>query len=210
MSEIIIGLTGGVASGKSAVAACFARLGAFICDADHLAREAVAPGSEGLAEVIAAFGPDVLGPGGHLDRAAMRRRIFADAAAKRTLEAIIHPRVRAAMRAACQSAEAAYAMAVIPLLAETGSDAYPWLHRVLVIDIPVELQLARLLERDGINDALASAMIAAQASREQRRALADDIVLNDGPLHALDAPVATLDARYRCLLPVSGSGFERR
>jgi len=201
MSAIIIGLSGGVASGKSALAVRFARLGAFVCDADQLAREVVAPGSEGLAEVVAAFGAGVLKLDGSLDRVAMRRRIFVDAGAKRTLEAIIHPRVRSAMRARCQASDAAYALAVIPLLAEAGRDAYPWLQRIVVIDVPVELQLERLLGRDGIDAALAKRMIAAQASREQRRALADDIVMNDGSLHALDAPVATLDARYRHLPP---------
>jgi len=201
MSRVIIGLTGGVASGKSALAERFARLGAFICDADQLAREAVAPGSEGLAEVVAAFGPEVLHPDGSLDRAAMRQRIFTDTAAKHTLEAIIHPRVRSVMQARCRVADAAYAIAVIPLLAEAGRAAYPWLRRILLIDVPVELQRQRLLGRDRIDAALAQQMIAAQASREQRRALADDIVLNDGPLHALDAPVATLDARYRRLHP---------
>jgi len=201
MSRVIIGLTGGVASGKSAVAERFARLGAFVCDADQLAREAVAPGSEGLAEVVAAFGPEVLHPDGSLDRAAMRQRIFTDKAAKRTLEAIIHPRVRSVMQARCRAADAACAIAVIPLLAEAGRAAYPWLRRILLIDVPVELQRQRLLGRDGIDAALAQQMIAAQASRAQRRALADDIVLNDGPLHALDAPVATLDARYRRLHP---------
>jgi len=201
MSQIIIGLTGGVASGKSAVASRFARLGAFVCDADQTAREAVAPGSQGLAEVVAAFGLEVLTGDGGLDRAAMRQRIFTDAAARRTLESIIHPRVRTAMQAACQAAGAVYALAVIPLLAETGHDAYPWLHRVLVIDVPVKVQLARLLRRDSIDAILAQQMIAAQATRQQRRALADDIVLNDGPLAALDAPIATLDARYRRLRP---------
>jgi len=201
MSEIIIGLTGGVASGKSVVAERFACLGGFVCDADHAAREAVIPGSQGLHEVVAAFGTSVLNRDGSLDRAAMRQRIFTDVAARRILESIIHPRVRAWMQVACQAASAVYALAVIPLLAETGYNAYPWLHRVLVIDVPLELQLARLVGRDGIDATLAQQMIAAQATREQRWALADDIVLNDGPLQALDTPIATLDARYRRLRP---------
>jgi len=205
MSAIIIGLTGGVASGKSALALRFARLGAFICDADQAAREVVSPGSEGLAEVVAAFGPEVLRRDGGLDRAAMRQRIFTDAAARRMLEAIIHPRVRTSMQAACQSADALYAMAVIPLLAETGRDAYPWLHRVLVIEVPAQLQLQRLRGRDGIDATLAEQMIAAQATREQRRALADDIIVNNGTLEALDAQVMALDARYRRLCSGSES-----
>jgi len=199
MSEYIIGLTGGVASGKSALAARFAQLGAFICDADQAAREVVAAGTPGLAEVVTAFGPEVLDATGTLDRTAMRQRIFADAGARQILEAIVHPRVRAAMHAACQHADAAYAIAVIPLLAESGRAAFPWLQRVLLVDVPDECQLTRLLGRDGIDERLARQMLAAQANREQRRALADDIVVNDGPLQALDAPVAELDRRYRRL-----------
>jgi len=199
MSVTTIGLTGGIASGKSALAARFAKLGALICDADEAARAVVAVGSEGLAEVVAAFGTQVLHADGRLNRAAMRQRIFTDPAAKRRLEAIIHPRVRAAMQAACMGGDAVYTIAVIPLLAETGREAYPWLDRILLIDTPLELQLARLVGRDGIDDTLARQMIAAQASRAERLALADDIVRNDGPLQALDASVATLDARYRAL-----------
>jgi len=199
MSGYIIGLTGGVASGKSALAARFARLGAFVCDADQAAREAVAAGSPGLAEIVAAFGAGVLDAAGQLDRTAMRQRIFVDAGARQTLEAIVHPRVRATLHAACRSADAAYAIAVIPLLAESGRAAFPWLRRVLLVDAPVERQLARLLDRDGIDESLARQMLATQASRTQRRALADDIVVNDGPLPALDDAVALLDRRYRRL-----------
>src|SRR5690606_31929637 len=113
MSEFIVGLTGGVASGKSAVAQRFKARGVFVADADVAAREAVAPGSDGLAEVVAAFGADVLAADGALDRAAMRRRIFDDDQARARLEAIIHPRVRTALRAACEAAPGAYAVAAI-------------------------------------------------------------------------------------------------
>ena len=146
MSDYIIGLTGGVASGKSAVAARFEALGVTVADADVAAREAVAVGSGGLAEVVAAFGPEVLGPDGALDRAAMRRRVFNDDAQRLRLEAIVHPRVRAAMRGMCEAAPGPYAVAAIPLLAEGGGlAAYPWLHRILVVDVPDAVQLARLL-----------------------------------------------------------------
>jgi dephospho-CoA kinase len=200
MSDFIIGLTGGVASGKSAVAACFEALGVAVADADVAAREAVALGSEGLAEVVAAFGAGVLAPDGALDRAAMRRRVFADDDARRRLEAIVHPRVRAALRAACAQAPGDYAVAAIPLLAEGGGRAaYPWLGRILVVDVPQAVQHARLLQRDGIDAALADRMIAAQATREQRLAIADDVIVNDGPLAALEGHVAALDRRYRAL-----------
>ena len=200
MSDFIIGLTGGVASGKSAVTARFEARGVAVADADVAAREAVAVGSEGLAEVVAAFGADVLAADGALDRAAMRRRIFDDADARLRLEAIIHPRVRAALRAACADAPGAYAIAAIPLLAEGGGrTVYPWLDRILVVDVPVAVQHARLLLRDGIDGVLADRMIAAQASRLERLAIADDVIVNDGPLEALEGHVAALDGRYRAL-----------
>jgi len=200
MSDYIIGLTGGVASGKSAVAARFAALGVVVADADVVAREVVAAGSDGLAEVVTAFGPSVLDSGGALDRAAMRRRVFADEGARRMLEAIVHPRVRLALREACIAAAGSYAIAAIPLLAEGGGrTAYPWLQRILVVDVPVELQRTRLLARDGIDAALADRMIAVQASREQRLAIADDVIVNDAAIEALDAHVAALDKLYRAL-----------
>lgn len=200
MSDYIIGLTGGVASGKGEVARRLRAHGVLVADADVAAREAVAAGSAGLAEVVAAFGSDVLDATGALDRAAMRRRVFADAAARRTLEAIVHPRVRAALQAACAAAPGPYAVAEIPLLAEGGGRAaYPWLDRILVVDVPPAVQLARLVQRDGIDAALAGRMLAAQASREQRLAIADDVIVNAGPLASLDTQVAALDRQYRAL-----------
>jgi dephospho-CoA kinase len=200
MSGYLIGLTGGVASGKSEVARRFRTLGVTVADADAAAREAVAMGSEGLAEVVAAFGAGVLQDDGALDRAAMRRRVFEDADARRRLEAIVHPRVLAALHAACVRAPGPYAMADIPLLAEGGGrGAYPWIHRILVIDVPEVVQAQRLMTRDGADAALARKMIAAQATRAQRLAIADDIVVNDGPLEALDAHVAALHRRYEAL-----------
>lgn len=200
MSGFIVGLTGGVASGKTAATRRFETLGVYVADADVAAREAVAPGSDGLAEVAAAFGRDLLDASGALDRAAMRRLVFADDAARKRLEAIVHPRVRAMLRSACEAAPGAYAIAAIPLLAEGGGrDAYPWLDRILVIDVPRETQLRRLVSRDGIDMALAEKMLAAQAGRERRLAIADDVIVNDGTLAALDAQVAGLHERYLAL-----------
>jgi len=208
MADYVVGLTGGVASGKSEVARRFEALGVFVADADIAARDAVAVGSDGLAEVVAAFGRDVLDADGALDRPAMRRRVFADDAARMRLEAIVHPRVRALLRAQCAAAPGPYAIAAIPLLAEAlpvagqsgaGREAYPWLQRVLVVDVPVALQRVRLLARDGIDEALADRMIASQATREQRLAIADDVIVNDGGLEALVVQVAALDAQYRAL-----------
>lgn len=193
-----VGLTGGIASGKSAVAHAFEALGIVVADADIAAREAVAPGSDGLAEVVATFGRDILDNTGALDRAAMRKRVFGDDAARKRLEAIIHPRVRESLAHQCAQATSPYAIAAIPLLAEVGARAaYPWLQRILVVDVPVEVQHARLILRDGIDAALADKMIAVQATREQRSAIADDIVVNTGTLDELQKHVAALDARYR-------------
>jgi dephospho-CoA kinase len=192
MARYRIGLTGGIASGKSAVASAFEALGIVVADADIAAREAVSPGSEGLAAVFAAFGSEVLAADGSLDRAAMRRRIFGDDDARRRLEAIVHPRVRETLARTCDAAASPYAVV-------GGRDAYPWLHRILVVDVPVEVQRSRLLARDGIDEALADRMIAAQATRAQRLALADDVIVNTGTLDDLHRHVTALDARYRAL-----------
>jgi dephospho-CoA kinase len=197
MSDYIIGLTGGIASGKSEVALRFAARGITVADADVAARAAVEPGSEGLAEVVAAFGPQVLLADGALDRGAMRRLVFDDADARRRLEAIVHPRVRAQLRAQCEAAPGAYAIAAIPLLTEGGGrSAYPWLDRILLVDVPEAVQAERVMARDRVDAELARKMIAAQATRAQRLAIADDIIVNDGALEALDAHVVALHARY--------------
>ena len=200
MSDYIIGLTGGVAAGKSALEAAFAALGVAVADADRIAREIVEPGQPALAEVAARFGDGVLAADGRLDRAALRRRIFADAGDKAALEAILHPRIRSELHERCRAAPGPYAIAAIPLLAEAGARAgYPWLDRILLVDAPTEVQRARLIQRDGIDAALAERMIAAQASRPQRLAIADDIVVNEGHPERLQAAAAQLDAQYRAL-----------
>ncbi|MFC5577207.1 dephospho-CoA kinase [Lysobacter niabensis] len=200
MSGYIIGVTGGVASGKSEVTRRFEALGVAVADADIAARTAVAPGSQGLASIVAEFGESVLAGDGSLDRTAMRQRVFNDEAARRRLESIVHPLVRAQLRHECEAATGPYAIAAIPLLAEGGGRAaYPWLQRILVVDVAVEVQRARLIQRDGIDDALAERMITAQASRPQRLAIADDVLVNDGSLELLGEQVAALHRRYRAL-----------
>lgn len=200
MAAFCVGVTGGVASGKSEVTRHFEALGIAVADADLAARSAVAAGSAGLAEVVAQFGASVLDAQGALDRAAMRKLVFGDDGARRRLEAIVHPRVRSVLRSQCEDAPGAYAIAAIPLLAEGGGrEAYPWLDRVLVVDVPVDIQQARVMRRDRIDADLALRMIAAQASRGERLAIADDIIVNDGPIEALAAQVAALDRRYRAL-----------
>ncbi|MFY2763353.1 dephospho-CoA kinase [Arenimonas sp. MALMAid1274] len=200
MADFIVAVTGGVASGKSAVTEAFQAHGVTVCDADVAARAIVEPGQPALAAIVEAFGADSLTADGRLDRVAMRARVFSDAGAKATLEALLHPRIRTWMREACEAAAGEYALAAIPLLAEGGGrGAYPWLQRVLVVDVPEAVQQARLAARDGIAQDLARRMVAAQATRAQRLAIADDVLVNDGALADLPPIVARLDARYRAL-----------
>jgi dephospho-CoA kinase len=197
MARYAVGLTGGIASGKSAASDRFAARGVTVVDADVVARDVVAAGSEGLRELIAAFGPEILDADSMLDRRRMRERVFGDADARTRLEGIVHPRVRAQLRQQAQEAPGAYVVVAIPLLAEGGGRAaYPWLDRILVVDVPVEVQLRRLVARDGIDDALARRMIEAQASREQRLAIADDVLVNTAPADSLDGVVDGLHRRY--------------
>jgi dephospho-CoA kinase len=174
-----VGLTGGIASGKSTVAGILAELGAVVVDADLLAREVVAPGTEGLREVVAAFGPEVIAASGELDRPALAALVFGDDAARMTLERIVHPRVRA--RAAELEASAPPGAVVvhdIPLLVETGQAGE--FDAVLVVDVPVETQIDRLTRLKGMSRAEAEARVTAQASREQRRAAASYLIDNTG------------------------------
>lgn len=198
MNSYVVALTGGVAAGKSAVTRRFAMLGVPVHDADLAAREVIASGSEGLAAVVAAFGNEVLDAEGQLDRPAMRRRVFADPDARKALEAIVHPRVRQWLLERTLADTAPYCLLAIPLLAE-NIDHYRWIARVLLVDAPVELQLARLVARDGIDEALARRMLVQQASREQRLALAHDVIDNSCDETALDEAVAALHQRYLAL-----------
>ncbi len=183
-----VGLTGGVASGKSTVSAILAQLGAVVIDADLLAREVVAPGTEGLAAVVEQFGPDVLGPDGGLDRPRLGALVFADPERRRALESIIHPRVRA-RAAEIEAAAPAGAVVVhdIPLLAETGQAAS--FEAVVVVDVPVEVQVDRMVRVRGMSEADARARIAAQADRDARLAVATYVVENTGDLDELRARV---------------------
>lgn len=182
-----IGLTGGIASGKSEVSRRLAERGAVIVDADLLAREAVDTGSDGLAEVVSAFGQGVLTADGALDRAALGAIVFADPARRETLNAIVHPRVRARAAQIAAAAVAADRQAVIvqdiPLLVETGQAGN--FDVVVVVDAPDDLRVARLLARNGMSEAEARSRIAAQATRAERLAAADHVIANTGSLAAL-------------------------
>lgn len=192
---MVVALTGGVASGKTAVSDRFADLGVPIVDTDVLAREVVAKGSGGLAAIKAAFGTEMMTAEGTLDRSALRRKIFDEPGARTRLEDILHPRIAELARRRLGSLQATYALLVVPLLVESGlfSDA----DRVLVIDVPKQVQVERLMQRDGSTQAQAEAMLAAQASREQRLARADDVIENTGTLDELNARVDELDRKYR-------------
>lgn len=204
---LTVGLTGGIASGKTLVSEQFAALGVPIVDADVAAREVVVPGSEGLRAVVEAFGPAVTAPDGSLDRAALRRRIFDDEAARRALEEILHPRIRTRMHAALsrlRDAGHAYCVEAVPLLVETSQ--YAHCDRVLVVDAPEAIQVQRLLRRDGGTTAQARAILTRQAPRWDRIRLADDVIANGddvAPAIALGCQIAGLDRKYRLLAAVS-------
>jgi dephospho-CoA kinase len=209
-----IGLTGGIASGKSRAAEVFAGLGVPVIDSDVIAREVVAPGSTGLTAIRARFGDGVLLPDGSLDRRALRERVFADPVARQDLEAITHPLIRNRMADDSARAGGPYQVHVIPLLTEgarkaaaaaAAAGAPPptgrprGFDRILVIDCPEEIQVARVMARDRVDEVGARAVLAAQATRAERLALADDIILNDHGPDALEAAVRTLHARYLAL-----------
>ena len=191
----VIALTGGIASGKSATAQRFAQHGVPVFDADVAAHDLVGTGHLALNEIAATFGRDTVTAAGTLDRARLRELVFADESARRRLEAILHPRIRARLIEQVRACRAPYCVLAIPLFAECRAD-YAWVDRVLSTDVPRAVQLKRLLHRHGIDANTAQGMLDAQVSREARLALADDVIDNTGPLAALDAAVARLHRRY--------------
>ncbi|RZV36893.1 MAG: dephospho-CoA kinase [Chromatiales bacterium] len=192
-----IGLTGGIASGKSVVADMFKKLGVPVIDTDIIAREVVAPGQPALDEIRARFGDAMIATDGNLDRGAMRDAIFADDDARRDLEAILHPRIGAHTRRQADAAEGAYQIIVVPLL--VGSPLADYVDRVLVVDCEETTQIDRLLARDAETREQAQRILAAQASREQRLAIADDVINNDHSLAHVRDQVDDLDRKYRRL-----------
>lgn len=189
-----IGLTGGIASGKSTVAGMFADLGVPVIDTDVIAREVVSPGQPALAEIREAFGAGVIAADGTLDRAAMRSMVFGDAGARRRLEAILHPKIGKATRAQAEAAGGAYQVIVVPLLVESSLRGF--VDRVLVVDCDERTQVARLLERDAESEEQARRILAAQSTRAERLAIADDVVSNDGSLDDTSEQVRALHRTY--------------
>jgi len=194
----VVGMTGGIGSGKSTVADAFAALGVPVIDTDVIARELTAPGGVALAAIRATFGDAVMQADGALDRAALRRRVFADAAARHQLEAILHPAIRQRVEQELAQLTARHALLVIPLLVETG--AYQdVIKRILVVDCPEETQVARVMSRNGLTRDEVRAILAAQATRADRLAVADDVIPNTASIEDLRVEVARLNQRYLAL-----------
>ena len=189
-----VGLTGGIASGKSTATKFFADLGVPIIDTDQVARDVVEPGQPPLEQLVARFGTSILTPDGHLDRPALRNIVFSDPKARADLEALTHPAIGAAVEARSAIAGGPYQILVLPLLVEKSLGSQ--LDRVLVVDCDEELQLKRLHERDGSTPEQARAILNAQTSRGARLKAAHDVIKNDGDISAVRDQVAELHARY--------------
>ena len=190
-----VGLTGGIGCGKTTVADMFAELGATLVDTDLIAHAMTAPHGPAMDALAAEFGPACVAPDGALDRAWMRALVFSDDSARARLEAILHPRIRDAALAAAAVATGAYVIFVVPLLIESGT----WrarVHRVLAIDCPEEVQIARVMARNGLDESQVRAIMAAQVTRAQRLAAADDVISNAGGIAELRPQIARLHAQY--------------
>jgi dephospho-CoA kinase len=190
-----IGLTGGIASGKSTVSQRFTELGVPVIDADLAARAVVEPGTPGLALVAQRFGPNVLDANGKLDRAALRNLIFKDPASRKALDAILHPLIRATMEKQAENAQGPYVVMAIPLLVESGNPR-DRVDRVLVVDVDEAVQLQRVQARDGSSPEQAAAILAAQSGRSARLAAADDVLPNNATVAELRQAVDVLHAQY--------------
>jgi dephospho-CoA kinase len=198
-----VGLTGGIASGKTTVANLFAALGVPVIDTDLLAREVVAPGTALLAEIAGHFGPGILADGS-LDRRALRERIFKEPAERLWLEQRMHPAIRRLTDQRAETSQGPYCMVAIPLLVETG--AKDRFERVLVVDCEPEQQVARLMARDGMSREAATRMLAAQAPRAARLSVADDVIRNDGDIANLRDQVAKLHREYLAAARTQSAG----
>ena len=198
----IVGLTGGIGSGKSAAATLFEEFGAAVVDTDAIAHALTAPGGTAIAPIRAAFGDEVVAPNGALDRAAMRRKVFTDAQAKGRLEAILHPMIRAEADRRSAAARAPYVVLVVPLLVESGGYRSR-VQRIAVVDCPEAVQVARVMSRSGLSAGEARAIMAAQVGREARLAVADDVIDNGGELAALRPQIEALHRRYLEMAAVS-------
>ena len=194
MSAFVVGLTGGIGCGKTTVTTLFAKLGVQHIDADVVAREVVMPGTPCLQAMTQYFGAEILLPGGELNRAKLRQRIFTDAASKAWLEQLLHPAIRQQILSQLQELTSPYALLVAPLLLENNLNQY--VQRVLVIDLPESMQLQRAMARDNADEQQIRAIMAAQLSRSERLKQADDIIINDSTPADLAPQVAALHQQY--------------
>lgn len=197
-NPLVIGLTGGIGSGKSAAAECFGARGAALVDTDQIAHQLTAPGGAAMAALREAFGAGVIGPDGALNRPAMRALAFEEPAARRRLEAILHPLIRLESERLCRAAQAPYVVLVVPLLVESGTYRQR-VRRLCVVDCPEEVQVARVMQRSGLEESQVRAIMAVQASRAARLAAADDVIDNSASLAALQAQVGVLHRAYLAL-----------
>ena len=193
--SLVIGLTGGIGSGKSTVADRLASLGAAVVDTDVIAHELTAAHGAAMSQIAAAFGASVVRDDGALDRVAMRRLVFSDPTQKARLEAILHPLIRSESETRCQAAAAPYVLLVVPLLVESATYRQR-VDRILVVDCDEATQLSRVIARSGLSVAEAQAIMATQASRAERLAVADDVLFNGGGRDDLNAQVVALHQRY--------------
>lgn len=194
---LVIGLTGGIGSGKTTVSALFAAKGVEIVDADLISRALVARGQPLLQQLVAVLGPQILLPSGELDRPGLRQQLFSNESTRLQVEALLHPAIRSAIIERLQQSSAAWVLLVAPLLLE--SKAYGFVDRVLVVDLPEHLQLARAAARDGVAQSDIALIIERQLGRQQRLQQADDVISNDGDRESLRHQVDTLFRRYQHL-----------
>jgi dephospho-CoA kinase len=203
-SIFVVVLTGGIASGKSAVSDLFAAKGVPVIDTDVIARQMVRSGGPALRQIADEFGPEFLDAEGNLDRRKMRTAIFSDPGKKKRLERILHPAIAAEALRQVSACTEPWCLLVIPLLAE--SSRYPWIHRVLVVDAQESVQIERVMARDDIDRQQAEAILSAQASRLERLKLADDVIENNGGLDGLQPKVDLLYRKYNALAAEHRSG----
>jgi len=199
----VVGLTGGIGSGKSAAAEAFARLGATVVDTDAIAHELTGPGGPAIAEIRRVFGPEFVSESNALNRERMRELVFKDAAQKKRLEALLHPMIRAESARRIATATGTYVVHVVPLLIESAGYRER-VHRVLVVDIPESLQVARVRQRSGLAEDEVRRIIAAQIQRERRLAAADDVIDNSGSIDALQQQVRALHEKYVAAAAAAG------
>jgi dephospho-CoA kinase len=203
VSDFVVGLTGGIGSGKSAAADCFAAHGIAVIDTDAIARELTAPSGAALPALVAAFGSGILAADAAMDRARVRALVFADAEARKRLEGILHPLIRQVAGERCRLAASPYVILAVPLLVESGTYRERC-DRIVVVDCPEALQISRVMARSGLAEAEVRAIMATQATRGERIAAADDVLANDADFAGLAAQVAALHRKFLALAARKG------